>query len=136
MICGVAGQEIAGGEGGAHDGASRMQGKRRAVSGIDREGKKAPQMGKGRAAGSEAGAGGWGCLGMCLHVGALPGLLRLRPQLLRGPLPTTSAASEREVAIAVLLQLLERAVVRDKTARTLALCSLTPRPSYSGKKRC
>ena len=61
-------------------------------------------------------------LGAQARAGALLGPLRLRPQLLTGAAAdNTSAASERELAIAVLSQLLERAAVRDKTARALAL---------------
>jgi len=64
---------------------------------------------------------------------ALLGLPRpRRPQLLGGAAAdNTSAASDRKVAIAVLSQLLERAAVRDKTARVFALCNLTPTPSYN-----
>ena len=100
--------------------------------------------GKGRArpaAGRKGpGAAGHGAKWQAMSVNgaqakarALLGLPRLgRPQLLKGEAAdNTSAASEREVAIAVLSQLLERAAVRDKTARALALCNLTPRPSYS-----
>ena len=47
---------------------------------------------------------------------------RPRPQLVKGvAADNTSAASEREVAIAVLSQLVRRAEVLDKTARALAL---------------
>ena len=62
---------------------------------------------------------------------ALLGLPRpRRPQLLGGAAAdNTSAASEREVAIAVLSQLERRAEVLDKTALALALCSFIPKLS-------
>ena len=56
------------------------------------------------------------------------------PQLLTGAAAdNTSAASERVVAIAVLSQLVRSAVVLDRTARALALCSLMPKLSYSSE---